>query len=250
VGLSGSEAQIASSGPALTNTKIENTLVVNNGETVVIGGLISDDVQETITKVPFLGDIPFLGWAFKTSESKTSKQNLLLFLTPHIIRTKEDLERATIRKREEFGEAAGEDTALSDEDREQASDAGIDFTMVRSKNPVRGAIKSHRLRYPLDRMREIETSMGASNAVIGPARSYSVSAGVYAEESAATTALTAIIEAGHDAALVTTETDGALTFELRVGPFDSRDAAQAASALLRGSFGLEPNVRVISGDVQ
>ena len=96
------------------------------------------------------------------------------------------------------------------------------------------------------RMLEIETSTGAANVRMRPAAQYGVRAGMYSDEGAATAALTAILEAGHDGALVTTENDGVLIFELRVGPFDSLDAAQTASSMLRGSFGLEPDVMVIS----
>ncbi|MEE3332590.1 MAG: type II secretion system secretin GspD [Myxococcota bacterium] len=237
-------------GPALTNTKIENTLVVSDGETVVIGGLISDNVDDTVTKVPFLGDIPILGWAFKTTSTKTTKQNLLLFLTPHIVRSKEDLERATIRKREEFAEAASEDTALDNKGREKAEASGIDLTMAGASNPVEGALESHRSRYPLERMLEIEGSRGAVNEVVGPAQKYSLQAGIYSDESAATAALSAILEAGHEATLVTTESDGALLYELRVGRFDSLDEAKTASAGLKASFGLEPSVRVLSAEEQ
>jgi len=250
-GLSGNEAIAGEgAGPALTNTKIENTLVVSDGETVVIGGLISDNVDDTVSKVPFLGDIPVLGWAFKTTSTKTTKQNLLLFLTPHIVRSREDLERATIRKREEFGEAAGGDTELDDSERDEVEASGIDLAMVRANNPVEGALESHRSRYPIERMLEIEDSRGAVNEVVGSAQQYRLEAGTYSDESAATAALGAILEAGHEATLVTTESDGALLYELRVGRFDSLDAAKTASAALQAGFGLEPTLKVLSAEEQ
>ena len=55
-------------------------------QTLVVGGLVRDDVTMTENKVPWLGDIPLLGWLFKTRSVQTSKVNLLVFLTPHIIK--------------------------------------------------------------------------------------------------------------------------------------------------------------------
>jgi general secretion pathway protein D len=61
-------------GVSLTNRKIENTVVVSNAETVVIGGLVSDDYNDTVTKVPWLGDIPFLGWLFKSTSRSLGRR--------------------------------------------------------------------------------------------------------------------------------------------------------------------------------
>ncbi|MCZ6463895.1 MAG: type II secretion system secretin GspD [Proteobacteria bacterium] len=102
-------------GVSLTSRKIENTLVVANGEMVVIGGLISDEILDTVDKVPWLGDIPVLGWLFKSTSQSLRKINLLVFLTPHIIRSREDLELESIRKRKEFRERAGGGLELSEE---------------------------------------------------------------------------------------------------------------------------------------
>jgi general secretion pathway protein D len=95
-------------GVALFNRKIENTVVVKDGETVVVGGLISDRWRDDVFKVPFLGDIPGLGWAFKTNTKELRKINLLVFLTPHIIRTADEMELETIRKRMDFESDLGE----------------------------------------------------------------------------------------------------------------------------------------------
>jgi general secretion pathway protein D len=60
--------------------------MVPNGNTLVMGGLVQDNPTASYTKVPLLGDIPGLGWAFR-SESKTmTKDNLIIFMTPTIIR--------------------------------------------------------------------------------------------------------------------------------------------------------------------
>lgn len=74
----------ASSG--LLNVKqIQTNVLLDNGETVVIGGIYEQDKNDTITKVPFFGDIPLLGWLFKAKDVQDNKTELLIFLTPRIV---------------------------------------------------------------------------------------------------------------------------------------------------------------------
>ena len=82
-------------GPTLTKRLLRNTVVAENGKTVVLGGLIRNNQTESITKVPFLGDIPVLGWLFKQKKTTNDKTNLLVFITPRIIRSAADLKEAT-----------------------------------------------------------------------------------------------------------------------------------------------------------
>jgi len=69
------------------NTRATTTKVfVQSDDTVVLSGMIRSIVQEDVTKVPLLGDIPVLGWLFKNSAKKNIKTNLLVFITPRIIK--------------------------------------------------------------------------------------------------------------------------------------------------------------------
>ena len=61
-------------------------VITPNGQTVVIGGLISNTKSESVSKVPFLGDIPLLGNLFKSTSKADGKTELLMFLTPHIVK--------------------------------------------------------------------------------------------------------------------------------------------------------------------
>ncbi|MBL7543564.1 MAG: type II secretion system secretin GspD [Bdellovibrionaceae bacterium] len=74
----------------LATRKIKTFIVVNDGDTAVLGGLIKDRETEEIVKVPLLGDLPILGWLFKSKETNKEKVNMLVFLTPKIIRTEGD----------------------------------------------------------------------------------------------------------------------------------------------------------------
>lgn len=67
------------------SSKIETHVLVPSGNTLVMGGLISDSTQKAYSKVPFLGDIPALGWAFRKETKERQKANLIIFLTPTII---------------------------------------------------------------------------------------------------------------------------------------------------------------------
>ena len=68
------------------NRSIETVLNIRDGETVVIGGLIREDERESVSKVPGLGDIPVLGYLFSGFDTATTNTDILLTLTPHVVR--------------------------------------------------------------------------------------------------------------------------------------------------------------------
>lgn len=69
-----------------TTRSIKTAVIVNDGQTIVLGGLMDNDVKESEQKVPFLGDIPLLGWLFKYKTTSNEKKNLMVFMRPIIIR--------------------------------------------------------------------------------------------------------------------------------------------------------------------
>ncbi len=77
---------------------IETTILADDRQTIVLGGLIRDDVNDAVKKVPLLGDVPLLGRLFKSTTKKHDKLNLLVFLRPTVIRNQKDAKRATERK--------------------------------------------------------------------------------------------------------------------------------------------------------
>jgi type II secretory pathway component GspD/PulD (secretin) len=72
--------------PIFDRRKIESEVMIPNGNTLVMGGLVQDNPTASYSKVPFLGDIPGLGWAFHSESKSMTKDNLLIFLTPSIVR--------------------------------------------------------------------------------------------------------------------------------------------------------------------
>jgi general secretion pathway protein D len=85
----------------------ETTVMVQDRGTLVLGGLMKDTDEVTISKVPFLGDIPILGWAFKSKSITKGKKNLLIFITPSIITDVNEATRITQEKTTESGEEIG-----------------------------------------------------------------------------------------------------------------------------------------------
>ncbi len=245
-------------GVPLSKREIENVVVVRDGETVVIGGLISEDYQDTVSKIPFLGDIPIIGWAFKSSSRELRKINLLVFLTPHIIRTPEDLEFETIRKREEFADYSKGGLQWSDRERtverkrqKAAKAAGEEYEPL-GDNPVRIAVLDHEARYPEERLAEIEAEQLATQAEAEVARladlhppEFAVQALVGRDVDDAMNMLQALIDEGYDGTLVSNDIGGSVYFELQIGPFLTIRAAKRASELVRDVHGLEPSVVIV-----
>jgi general secretion pathway protein D len=71
---------------SINKREIKTTVMAESGDTVVLGGLIDEDVQESVQKVPLLGDIPYIGHLFKSTSNSTRKRNLMVFLRATIIR--------------------------------------------------------------------------------------------------------------------------------------------------------------------
>jgi len=254
--VTGSAAQV---GVALSSRRIENTVVVNDGDTVVIGGLISDRFADVITKVPFLGDIPILGWAFKTKVRTLKKVNLLVFLTPHIVRSPADMEYESIRKREEFISRTRPSTDLTQEERRLAGErwvesaaSGTPYEPAAGRNPVRNRVLELAGKHPVERMRAIEQAKReesvrkrAAEEAARRAPQYLLEASMGGDERAATDLLVALIDAGYEGRLVSGDVDGTLLLELRVGPYETLEEAQTVGGDIGRSHGVTPRVIVV-----
>jgi general secretion pathway protein D len=92
-------------GPATTKRTVKSVVTVRDQQSIVLGGLIKDSVSKTVNKIPLLGDIPVIGFLFRSTTDTITKQNLLIVLTPYIIKDPVDLRRVferKIRERQEF----------------------------------------------------------------------------------------------------------------------------------------------------
>ncbi len=90
-------------GPTTTKRSMETTTIAKDQQTIVIGGLVRDNIILNERKVPLLGDIPFLGWLFRFESRAIQKLNLLVFLTPTLVRDDIDVVELNARKAAELG---------------------------------------------------------------------------------------------------------------------------------------------------
>ena len=81
--------------PTFLTRETETTVVVQSGETIVISGIIDDQVTHTRTGVPFLMDVPVLGQMFRLEHDQTTRVELIVLLTPHVIRDRQEARAAT-----------------------------------------------------------------------------------------------------------------------------------------------------------
>jgi general secretion pathway protein D len=77
-------------GPTFIKSLVENIVVIKDGSTGIIGGLIQEDVGRRSTQTPWLGDLPVVGWLFRSKQSGRNKRNLVVLVTPRIVRGSTD----------------------------------------------------------------------------------------------------------------------------------------------------------------
>ncbi len=94
------ESTGAASRPTTLKRTIDTTVIINDKSTIAIGGLIQDDFTETEYKVPCIGDIPGLGWLFRSNSRGRNKTNLFVFITPHVIQNPAEAEEIYREKKE------------------------------------------------------------------------------------------------------------------------------------------------------
>lgn len=102
--------------PTTLKRTIETTVIVNDQNTIVLGGLIDDSFSRTENKIPCLGDIPLLGWFFKSVSESREKTNLFIFLTPHVIENEEEAAAIYGKKKGSIDEKRSGSIKMYDED--------------------------------------------------------------------------------------------------------------------------------------
>lgn len=94
--------------PQIQSRTLVTKMILENGQTAVIGGLVTEDEYEQVRKIPFLGDIPIVGYLFKWKRVRNTKESLLVFVTPYLIRSPEEtqklIEREVEKRREKMRE--------------------------------------------------------------------------------------------------------------------------------------------------
>lgn len=92
--------------PIVNQREAQTTVSVKDGETVVLGGIINDSVSKTVSKVPLLGDLPIIGNLFRSTSKSNNKTELLVFLTPRVVRDPDEARRVREQTEAELGKTA------------------------------------------------------------------------------------------------------------------------------------------------
>ncbi|MCP4007364.1 MAG: type II secretion system secretin GspD [bacterium] len=242
-------------GPTTSNRQVENTVYVRDGEAVMIGGILSEVQSESENKVPFLGDIPILGWAFKGVSHSTRKVNLLVVLTPRIVRDPNDLNRLTVEKRERFRDSASDTLSYGEEEREEreaALRAGVELPA--DSNPVRREMDRHDTQYPIEslpemrrqqeerekqRVEEIERLKASQSA-----GSYIVQFSLFRKVDGAVTLLERLTREGYDGSIYSLQEAGEPAHYVQLGPYATEVKALAVVREVRAGMDLSAIVIV------
>jgi general secretion pathway protein D len=98
-------------GPTTSKRSIESNVVIDDGAILVLGGLIDDRYEDSKSKVPLLGDLPWVGGLFRSESRSKTRTNLMMFLRPVVMRTPEDANKISldrydlIRAQQQIGQA-------------------------------------------------------------------------------------------------------------------------------------------------
>ncbi|MEJ2156297.1 MAG: type II secretion system secretin GspD [Desulfobacteraceae bacterium] len=127
-----SVAGTQSATPTTLKRTVETTAIVQDSNTVVLGGLIDEQLDKTIYKVPCLGDIPGLGYLFKKTSDSNDKTNLYIFLTPRVIQKPDEATSVAKEKRNEIDNLREENIKLYHRDQVDGKSQGTKESSVES----------------------------------------------------------------------------------------------------------------------
>jgi len=159
-------------GPSTSERTAKTIVVAKDQQTVLIGGLMSDKVIKSVTKIPILGDIPILGFFFRNSTNHVVKTNLIIALTPYVINDQSDLRRVLEKKmkeRREFVERfGGEERPNLESDVDYRRKRGMLEEINRAAREVEGEEKEI---HDLELRDQMQEQSGPLEVPVGPGTS-------------------------------------------------------------------------------
>jgi general secretion pathway protein D len=163
-------------GPSTSERSAKTVVVAKDQQTILIGGLMSDKIINSVTKVPLLGDIPILGFFFRTTTKHIVKTNLIIALTPYVINDQSDLRRVLekkMRERREFVERfGGEDRPGLESNIDYRRKRGMLEEINRAAKEVEkeeATIEDIRRREEMDDSGPVELPVGPGSSPFAPA---------------------------------------------------------------------------------
>jgi hypothetical protein len=130
---------LAAQAIAVNSRTAKTSVVCADGDTIVLGGLVRDVANDTVSKIPVLGDIPVLGWLFRSKQNESTKSNLLIFITPKIIRQYEAVRGILDRKlkeRDDFLERAVGGVDIGKDFRDKIIRSLPDIAKIKNDKPA------------------------------------------------------------------------------------------------------------------
>ena len=245
-------------GPSTSKRSVESNVLVDDGSIIVIGGLLEDTYSQAEDKVPVMGDIPVVGNLFKSENRKRSKTNLMIFLRPIVVRDNATSDALMVDRYEAIralqhttqpspslvmGTVSGAPVLPPMPERAPAPaqpaatpvPAPMQQLAPQATPPVSAPVPGPQSSAPA------EPSAATARALV-PAPLYYVNVGVFGQDAQSRTTLTKLREAALPLSLQSVETNRGKATRVRVGPYSTEDAAQAAAATLRDKWALNATV--------
>lgn len=242
-------------GPTTSKRAIESNVVVDDGSIIVIGGLLEDSYSQSLDKVPVMGDLPVLGNLFRSENRSRNKTNLMVFLRPIVVRDNATSDALMIDRYEAI-------RALQQATQPTPSTVmnSVSGAPVLPALPERSAPAAPAPVQPVPQpMQQLTPVAPPPAAVPGtgpqssvpaapvaqarvPAPLYYVNVGVFGQDAQSRSTLTKLRDSALPLSVQAVETNRGKATRVRVGPFSTEDAAQAAAADLRSKLALNATV--------
>ena len=221
--------------PTTLKRNVETTVMVQDGSTVVIGGLIDDTFSQTEYKVPCLGDVPGLGWLFKTRSKADEKSNLFIFITPKVLQNPEEASTVSQSKKSEIDDLREMQIKL------YRGDGGTADPPIEEISPPDDAVPG--IKIDDQSHADIPQQDGGMMQMV-PAEAQpqpSALAGLYhlqvqsfSDEMSAIASVARLKQMGHQAHIDETNVSGKIWYRVNIGDFPDRVAAQTVRDTLAG----------------
>jgi general secretion pathway protein D len=218
--------------PTTLKRTVETTVMVRDSSTVVIGGLIDDNFSQTEYKVPCLGDIPGLGWLFKTRSKGNEKSNLFIFITPKVIQNPEEASTIFESKKSTINEMREMQIKMYNGDADKIPALSIETDPQDESLP--GAVMDGADGTGAgDPVMQINPS-AAESVGNRSADGYHLQVQSFSDQLSAIGSVERLKQMGHQAYITETDVDGKIWYRVQISGFPDRVAAQMARDTLSG----------------
>ncbi len=219
--------------PTTLKRTVETTVMVEDSSTVVIGGLIDDTFAQTEYKVPCLGDIPGLGWLFKTRSKSGEKSNLFIFITPRVIQSQAEAKVISDSKKAPIDEMREMQIKLYQGGRDELVTSPMES--IPRDDDVPGIVIEEGAKAGEPAPQALPPApQPAADTAAGP---FVLQVQSFADERPARDSLSELETLGYPAYIAETDVNGKIWYQVRIGGFaDRRSAIEVRSMLTEQGF--------------